>query len=212
MDTTNWIAHHALVKLRQSLWRATVLACVYVLIVMSSAFAYTRSDAAAYADDWWNDYNPFFIRYNDDCANFVSQSVFSGGYPMNFSTNNPWWYQYDPASNSLSWSIVSYNRGFFLNDTNPGGYIVNSFYGVKTHSISGVRGDIVYYDFRGDRYFDTDPHESLIAVTNGWATSTNDYGALVDAHTNARHHEYWTLWYFNSRWPYTYIEVLHFRT
>ena len=53
---------------------------------------------------------------------------------------------------------MSYNRGFFLNDTHPGGYIVNAYYGKSTAATSGVAGDIVYSDWRGDRYFDTDPH------------------------------------------------------
>ena len=137
---------------------------------------------------------------------------FAGGYPENFSTNNPWYanYGYTDAY-SISWSIVQNNRGFFLEDTNPGGYIINSFYGVKTASMSGVKGDIVYYSWDGDRTFATDSHESLITVTSGKATSSSNVGALVDAHTNPRYHEYWTLYVWNANWPYTYYEVLHFR-
>jgi len=74
-----------------------------------------------------------------------------------------------------------------------------------------AHGDIVSHDWRGDRNFETDPHGSIIVVTNGWATSSSDDGALVDAHTAARHKEYWTLYRFNPRWSSAYIEVLHFR-
>lgn len=172
--------------------------------------AYSRTNSASYAEQWWSTFNTFYKQFNNDCANFVSQAMFAGGYPMNFSTNNPWWYQYDPPENSQSWSLVAYNLGFFLEDTHPGGAIVNSFYGVDKHAISGVKGDIIYYDWRGDRNFDTDPHESIIVVTSGVATSSPpDTGALVDAHNAARHKEYWTLYDFNARWPYSYIEVLH---
>ena len=171
------------------------------------------SNAANYAESWWDTYNTFWDRFDNDCANFVSQAVFQGGVPMSYSQSNPWYAEYGAAhAYSQSWRLVAYNRGFFLNDTHAGGHIVNTFYGVSTHSIGGVKGDIVYYDWHGDRYFDTDPHEAIIVVTNGWATHYSDYGALIDAHTNPRHKEYWSLYRYNARWPYTYIEVLHFNT
>lgn len=191
---------------------AATLAVALQLVFATSAAAYTRSTATAYAESWWSTYNTFWVRYDNDCANFVSQAIFAGGVPMNYSQANPWYAEYGAGhAYSQSWRLVSYNRGFFLNDTHPGGYIVNAYYGKPTAATSGVAGDIVYYGWRGDRYFDTDPHESIIVVTNGWATSYSDYGALVDAHTTARHKEYWTLYRFNARWPSTYIEVLHFR-
>ncbi len=191
---------------------AATLAVALQLVFTMSAAAYTRSTATAYAESWWSTYNTFWKRYDNDCANFVSQAIFAGGVPMDYSQSNPWYAEYGAGhAYSQSWRLVSYNRGFILNDTHSGGDIVNTYDGKMTAATSGVAGDIVYYDWRGDRNFETDPHESIIVVTNGWATSYSDYGALVDAHTAARHKEYWTLYRFNPRWSSTYIEVLHVR-
>jgi hypothetical protein len=198
------LRHH-----RRPVFTAITTAMAVLFLVASSVFAYTPANAASYAEQWWNLYNPMYMQFTSDCANFVSQAVFQGGYPMNYSTNNPWWYNISHA-HSDSWSIVANNRGFFLGDTHPGGVIVDTFYGIKT-AIHGVQGDIVYYDWRGDPNFATDPHESIVVVTSGRATSTSDVGALIDAHSNARHKEYWTLYNWNSRWGSTYYQVLHFR-
>lgn len=180
-----------------------------LLLMPSSVLAYNPANAAAYADGWWNSYNLGWPVYGSDCTNFVSQAVWSGGYPMDYSANNPWYAYYNAGwHTSLSWSIVQNNRGFYLTDL-PGGYVVNSFYVVKTASISGVQGDIIYYAWYGDTSLATNSYEAIITVTNGRATSTADTGALVDAHTNPRYHEYWTLYYWNTDWWRTYYEVVH---
>jgi len=193
---------------RSAPW-APLLAVLVLLLSAQGAAAYSRSAVHSYADTWWNSHNPAWSDFTDDCANFVSQSVYAGGYQMVTSGSNPWYGNYGYKNTySQSWRLVQYNRGFFLNDS-PGGYVINTYYGVKKPSTSGVRGDIVYYAWYGDTTLASNSHEAIISVTSGTAHSTSDTGALVDAHNNNRYHEYWTLYKWNVNWPRTYYQVVH---
>lgn len=40
---------------------------------------YNRKKAIDYAKKWYNSYNPYYYRYSNDCANFVSQCLRAGG-------------------------------------------------------------------------------------------------------------------------------------
>ncbi|APM40804.1 amidase domain-containing protein [Clostridium kluyveri] len=43
---------------------------------------YNRSSAVSYMNSYWNIYNPSYTNhYPDDCCNFVSQILYSGGVP-----------------------------------------------------------------------------------------------------------------------------------
>lgn len=195
---------------RRRFGRSTGMAAIGVLAIAGSAFAFSSSNAVSYANQWWNSRNPAYNAYDNDCANDVSQVMFAGGYPMNTSTNNPWYanYGYQNAY-SQSWRFVQYNRGFFLTD---GGSVKKAYYGVKTAYPSGISlADIVYYSWFGDRTFASDAHEAVVTVLNGKATSSPETGILVNAHSNNRYREFWTLYKFNAYWPTTYIEIVHTR-
>ncbi|HSW43097.1 MAG TPA: amidase domain-containing protein [Patescibacteria group bacterium] len=152
------------------------------------------------------------MAYDNDCANYVSQVMFAGGYLMNTSVNNPWYANYGPGyAYSQSWRLVQYNRGFFLTD---GGSVIRAYYGVKTACPTGVSlGDIVYYAWYGDRTFATNAHQSqsVVTVLNGKATSTPETGVLVNAHSNDRYREFWTLHLSNPNWQFTYHEIIRTR-
>ena len=198
---------------RRRLQRRTIsviLAIALSLLAASTASAWSGTNSASYANTWWDGTNLTWKVYADDCANFVSQAVFAGGYPMNYSTHNPWYGNYGYTKQySSSWGLVAYQNGFFLNDS-PGGYIEYEYTGVKTASPVISVGDIVYYDWYGSSSFaPPDGHVAIITVKSGRATSTSDVGALVDAHNADRYHEYWTLWYFNSNWWRTFYEIVH---
>lgn len=47
--------------------------------VYYSASRYSPEKAADYSDKWAESYNPEFYKYNNDCTNFVSQSLVAGG-------------------------------------------------------------------------------------------------------------------------------------
>lgn len=193
-------------------WAGLVIGVVLLLVSASGAAAWSPSAAAHYADSYWHDYSPAWPPFNDDCTDFVSQIVWNGGYSMDYSTNNPWYEYYNYGwHNSLSWSFVQYNNGFFIEDI-PGGYVTDQIYGKKTASTHASQGAIVYYAWYDDRTFATNSHAAFVAVTSGRATSTSDVGNLVDAHTNDRYHEYWTLYKWNTHWPTTYYEIVQIST
>lgn len=189
---------------------STALGAALALVVAASALAFSSSNAVAYANQWWNSRNPAYVAYDNDCANYVSQVMFAGGYPMNTSVNNPWYANYGPGmAYSQSWRLAQYNRGFFLTD---GGTVERAYYGVKTAYPTGISlGDIVYYAWQNDHTFATNAHESVVTVLNGKATSTPETGILVNAHSNNRYHEFWTLYQWNTHWPTTYYEIVHTR-
>ncbi|MEI2395013.1 amidase domain-containing protein, partial [Paenibacillus phytohabitans] len=71
---------------------------------------YRREEAAAYADRWWKDGNPEFEIFEVDCTNYVSQCLFAGGAPINYTGKREtgWWYKgYNGAQEwwSFSWAV-----------------------------------------------------------------------------------------------------------
>jgi len=188
---------------------AVCFAAVLAVVVSAPVFAYDPTAAANYAEQWWNSYNDTqFQRYGNDCTSFVSQASWVGGYDFDYSGGNPWYgyYLYGGWYSSTSWSFVQNNRGFHITKGDP---VVTDITGVKTAPTNGVKGDIVYYSWFGDRTFATDSHASFAVVSYGVATSTPDSGLLVDSHTNPRHKEYWTLYKWNAYWATTIYQVVH---
>lgn len=85
---------------------------------------------------------------------------------------------------------------FLLNDE-PGGTYYQQLPGGSTQADSGGRkGDLLFYDWNGDGL---PQHVSIIVVNNT---------DLVDAHTNSRYHEFWTLERFNPDYRTTAIRVV----
>jgi hypothetical protein len=190
---------------------ASLAACILsTFIIAAPVAAYDPTSAANYAEQWWDGYNDAqWPRFDNDCTNFVSQAMWAGGYNFNYSSGNPWYaYQkYGGWYYSQSWSFVHRNRGFTTTSGDP---IVTNITGKKTSPTNGVKGDIVYYSWFGDREFDDgNAHATFAVVTSARATSTPDVGLLVDGHSNRRHKEYWTLYKWNVYWPSTIIQVVH---
>jgi hypothetical protein len=84
---------------RLLLFSVSVLALLALsLVVSTSAFAYDGAAAAAYADGYWQSYNPAwpsFAGSGGGCTNFVSQALSAGGIAMRTSppyTGNAAWY------------------------------------------------------------------------------------------------------------------------
>lgn len=72
---------------------------------------YNRLKAVEYADQWWDRANPDYIHFHVDCTNYISQCLFAGGAPMNYtgSRSTGWWYrnQDGQANWSYSWSVAN---------------------------------------------------------------------------------------------------------
>lgn len=69
--------------------------------------AYNGSDAASYAKQYANSYNPDYPVFGADCANFVSQCVYDGGMPMKVGSTDAYWY-YNSSGRSPSWAGADY--------------------------------------------------------------------------------------------------------
>ncbi|MEK4508721.1 amidase domain-containing protein [Paenibacillus sp. FSL K6-2524] len=143
--------------------------------------AYRRKDAVQYADKWWNDFNPEFSTFEVDCTHFISQCLFAGGAPINYTgkRESGWWYKgyvNGKEAWSFSWAVA-------------GGLERH-----LTHSRSGLRaevvdrpeqlqlGDVIIYDWDGDGAYQ---HSTIVTAFDAGGMP------LVNAHTTPSRHRYW---------------------
>ena len=101
-------------------------------------------------------------------------------------------------SNSLSWINVQSHLSFLL--SLPGVTQVASYDGVAPGQLvasNATQGDVVVYDWDDDGVYD---HESIVVGNDGTNADGTPSCDLVDAHTNNRYHEYWTLAQYNASW------------
>ncbi|MHA6251592.1 amidase domain-containing protein [Oceanobacillus sp. CAU 1775] len=140
-------------------------------------FSYDRAEAVRYAERWWNDYNPAFRRFADDCTNYISQCLLAGGAPMRGAPNREvgWWYQGDNWS--FSWSVAHSLRW----------YLSGSTTGLQASEVASAEvlepGDVICYDFQGDGRWD---HNTIVVRKDASGMP------LVNAHTNNSRNRYWT--------------------
>ena len=141
------------------------------------AFHYDRQAAVAYAEKWWNDYNPKFKKFDVDCTNYVSQCLFAGGAPMRGypSRTRGWWMQNNNWS--FSWTVANALTQ----------YLSTSKTGLRAKQVSNPKelklGDVICYDFQGDGRFD---HTTIVTDHDA------DGMPLVNAHTDNSRHRYWS--------------------
>ncbi len=187
------------------------------LALASAASAYNGAAAAAYADTYWQAYNPAwpsFANSGGDCTNFVSQALYAGGISMRPSpsySGDAAWYMVKKRnrwSYAASW-VNAQHQSTFLLQYLPGVTQVASYYGLApgtTAADHATQGDVVLYDWNNDGVFD---HEAIVTASDGTNADGTTNWDLVDAHTNNRYHAYWTLAQYNASWATTRIVVLH---
>jgi hypothetical protein len=144
---------------------------------------YDREAAVWYADQYWNSYNPHFLKFTDDCTNYISQCLLAGGIPMTSGTENPsvgWWYHRRGKAGhhwSYSWSVAHsfywYLRG--KHKTGPRADAVKSPTDLRL-------GDIICYDFEGNGVWN---HNTIVTRFD------MDGNPLVHAHTSNSQYRYW---------------------
>jgi len=195
-----------------------VLVSLGLASTASATSGYNGAAAAAYADTYWQTYNPAwpsFASQGGDCANFVSQALYAGGIAMRTSppySGNAAWYMLQSRrhhwSYAPSWINVQ-DQSIFALQHLPGVTQVASYYGIapgQTVADNASQGDIVLYDFNNDGIYD---HESIVVASDGTNPDGSTNWDLVDAHTNNRYHAYWTLAQYNANWATTRLVVLH---
>ncbi|WML49811.1 amidase domain-containing protein [Neobacillus sp. PS3-34] len=140
------------------------------------AYQYNRLKAVQYAERWWNDYNPAYKRFENDCTSFISQCLHNGGSPMRGypSRASGWWLKRN--NYSYSWAVANSLRL----------YLANSKSGLRASEVRSPEqltlGDVICYDFQGDGRFD---HNTIVTGkdANGMP--------LVNAHTYNSRMRYW---------------------
>jgi hypothetical protein len=140
------------------------------------SFQYNRLKAVQYAERWWNSYNPAYKKFENDCTNFISQCLQTGGAPMRGYPNRGtgWWLQKNNWS--YSWAVANSLKLYFANSKS----------GLRAREVSSpnqlLLGDIICYDFEGDGRFN---HNTIVTGkdANGMP--------LVNAHTYNSRMRYW---------------------
>ncbi|WP_409295009.1 amidase domain-containing protein [Peribacillus sp. SCS-26] len=140
-----------------------------------AVYTYNRLKAVQYAERWWNEFNPGYKKFQDDCTNFISQCLRAGGAPVwgQPQRQRGWWYT--GKTWSYSWA-VAHSLKLYLGRSK----------GLKTRMVSKPEeltyGDIICYDFEGDGRYN---HNTIV-------TGRDAYGMpLVNAHTTNSRMRYW---------------------
>lgn len=139
------------------------------------SYHYDRQKAVQYAERWWNEFNPAYPQFEDDCSNYISQCLRAGGAPMwgNSNRNRGWWYS--GKSWSYSWTVAHALQMY-----------LQSSKGLKTKRMERanqlILGDIIAVDFDGDGRFN---HSLIVTGFDGNGMP------LVNAHTTNSRLRYW---------------------
>lgn len=139
------------------------------------AYTYDRLKAVQYAERWWDEYNPNYPDFENDCTSFISQCLHAGGVPMWGRPNRSkgWWMT--GKSWSWSWSVANSLKT-----------VLEQSKGIRTKVVDAPQklllGDVICYDFQGDGRFD---HNTIV-------TGKDQAGMpLVNAHTTNSRQRYW---------------------
>lgn len=158
-------------------------------------FKYVRLEAVRYAERWWNDYNPVYKKFENNCTNFISQCLHAGGAPMTgFSNRNKgWWYR---GNNwSFSWTVAHAFR-WQLSGTKAG---LRAKEVAKPEEL--IKGDVICYDFDGDGRWQ---HTTIVVAKD------ENNQPLVNAQTTNSRMRYWayedsTAWTPNIKYKFFHI-------
>lgn len=85
-------------------------------------FPYNRAAAVRYAARWALSRNPMWADFTflgGDCANFVSQCLFAGALPMNYTPDTGWYWR-SLADRAPAWSGVQFLHRFLTRPSGPG--------------------------------------------------------------------------------------------
>ncbi|WP_163859900.1 amidase domain-containing protein [Paenibacillus elgii] len=143
---------------------------------------YNRLEAARYADEWWDKANPAYLAFEVNCSNYVSQCIFAGGAPMNYTgkRDSGWWYKGRGGGQehwSFSWAVAE-SLQFHL---------LTSRRGLRAQEVANPQqldlGDVISYDWDGDGRYQ---HTTIV-------TAKDPSGMpLVNAQTINSKHRYWS--------------------
>lgn len=162
---------------------------------------YLREEAVTYAERWWNEPNPAYENFEVNCTNYVSQCLFAGGAPMNYTGSRPsgWWYKgYSNKEEmwSFSWAVANSLKHYLGNPRT---------FGIRAVAVSSpdmlTLGDVICYDWEGNGRVG---HNTIVTAF------TPDGMPLVNANTVSSRHRYWDYkdsyaWTDNTRYHFYHI-------
>jgi len=138
----------------------------------AASYTYNVSKAIAYADKYCINYNSSYNSYKGrggDCANFVSQCLYAGGFKQDSV-----WYKHSVAWINVMKQIAHFKPyGKFLTANNS----------------NLIKGNPIYFDWNGDGVYD---HATICAGRNSSGV------AILDSHTKDLYHATWTNWSFKK--------------
>lgn len=143
--------------------------------------AYSRQEAVEYADRWWDSFNPEFEQFEVNCTNYVSQCLFAGGAPINYTgkRGSGWWYKgYVNGTEqwSYSWAVsAALERHLTLSTSGLRATVVDRPEQLEL-------GDVIIYDWDGDGRYQ---HSSIVTAFDAGGMP------LVNANTTPSRHRYW---------------------
>jgi len=158
---------------------------------------YRREAAVAYAERWWNEPNGSYENFDVNCTNYVSQCIFAGGAPMNYTgrRESGWWYKGRANGQehwSYSWAVANALQHLL---TQPHSV------GLRATAVGSANelqlGDVICYDWDGNGRFQ---HNTIVTAF------TPDGMPLVNANTVSSRHRYW-----DYRDSYAWTEQTRYR-
>ncbi|MFD2673571.1 amidase domain-containing protein [Marinicrinis sediminis] len=163
---------------------------------------YDRDKVRQYADQYWQRPNPSFRYFDEDCTNFVSQCLYAGGVPINYTGRRErgWWYRSNKGSGSWSFSwTVAQSLHLYLSAkrSQPLARRVERADQLEI-------GDCILYDWNGDGRFQ---HATIV-------TAKDKQGMpLVNAHTTNSKRRYWDYtdspaWSGHTKYGFYHVNAL----
>jgi len=163
--------------------------------------SYDREAVVAYANEWWDRGNPAFETFEVNCTNYVSQCIFAGRAPMNYTgkRESGWWYQGLSGGQerwSYSWAVANSLQHFLSQPRSSG---------LRAERVERpeqlVPGDVICYDWDGNGQF---RHNTIVTA------ATPEGMPLVNANTVPSKHRYWDYrdsyaWTENTRYRFYHI-------
>lgn len=189
--------------MKQWMKRMMCLMCA-VGCLMTQTFAYDRASAIKYSDDKALHPSSGYNFYKDkDCANFVSQCLYSGKMKQDkvwyttkklgkFYGSNAW-VNADALKNYLKNNVGAKKLGSWTEKGTSGPYPSYAYVDNSANLTASNTGKVVvFYDWTGDGEMD---HSALYVVDNA---DTSDKildgdvkGDLINSHTKNRYHVIW---------------------
>ncbi|NBD27586.1 hypothetical protein GT019_27245 [Paenibacillus sp. T1] len=162
---------------------------------------YRRDLAAAYADRWWNEANPAYENFEVNCTNYISQCLFAGSAPMNYTGKRAsgWWYRGFSGGRenwSYSWAVANALQLYLSASHN------SSLRATVVDSADQLAlGDVIIYDWGGDNRYQ---HSTIVTAFDAAGMP------LVNANTVPSRHRYWDYqdsyaWTENTRYRFFHI-------